>query len=124
MPMPFVKGDPRINRNGRPKKAQALAEYFRGHPKCEDIKQMIIDRAALGEELFVKMFMEYGFGKPVSSIELSGPDGDPIQITHGIDAPPQESFEEWAKRKELETGMKYVESTTGTADGSDSSDLV
>lgn len=80
---------------------------------------MVIDRACAGEELFVKMFMEYGFGKPVSALEISGPDGGDIQINHGIDAPPQETFEQWAKRKEVETGMKYVESTTGTTDGSD-----
>lgn len=122
--MTFVKGDPRINRNGRPKKAQALAEYFREHPKCEDIKQMIIERAAAGEEAFIKMFMEYGFGKPVSALEISGPEGGPIEMTHGIDAPPQETFEQWAARKQVETGLNYVESTAGPSDGSDPGDVV
>lgn len=119
MPRPFVKGDPRINRSGRPRKGDSISEYFRNHVKCEEIKQQIVDRAAQGDEAFVKMFIEYGFGKPVSSVELSGPDGGDIQINHGIDAPPQETFEQWATRKEVETGMKYVESTARTTDGSD-----
>lgn len=82
---PFVKGDPRINRNGRPKsfdKLRKLAQQLahedaldaRGKPLIIDgqkqtqitmlLRQMIRENPV--------KFLEYAFGKPKDEITISG----------------------------------------------------
>jgi len=90
MPKPFVKNDPRINRNGRPKKGECMTDILnRALDQERKIKEgetgkekILILRHALAEKLISKAVDEgditaikYIFdrldGKPKESIELT-----------------------------------------------------
>ena len=96
---PFVKGDPRINRNGRPKKFDELrdlaitiaGEAFvdkHGNP----VKFPGIDRPVnKGEAILIQwaqstdprkqqLFIEYAYGKVPQKTELTGGDGDCVSV--------------------------------------------
>jgi hypothetical protein len=91
---PFKKGDPRINRKGRPKSFGALRELaisISNEMVKKDNKPVIIDdHIATVAEMMLRTwatsrnpqlqraFFEYAFGKVPDKTELSGPDGGPI----------------------------------------------
>ena len=91
---PFKKGDPRINRKGRPKSFGALRELaisISNETVKKDNKPVIIDdHIATVAEMMLRAwatsrnpqlqraFFEYAFGKVPDKTELSGPDGGPI----------------------------------------------
>ncbi len=81
---PFKKGDPRINRNGRPKsfdKLRKLALQLAHEPAQGNGKDIVVDGqkqtqiTMLLRQLMrdnpVK-FLEYAFGKPKEELEISG----------------------------------------------------
>ena len=92
---PFVKGDPRINRKGRPKSFDALRKLVQSVgneiAKDKDGKPLIIDgHVATVAEMIVrswakdgkhqKDFVEYGWGKVPNPVEVTGSDGGAIII--------------------------------------------
>jgi hypothetical protein len=107
---PFEKGDPRINRAGAPKRGQTWQETIKritdmtreeaieyvgantkiGKQLKELSPQMPIKDAivfatiiAYGREPNARMFaalMDREDGKPIQSVELSGKDGNPVEI--------------------------------------------
>jgi len=87
---PFVKGDPRINRKGRPKSfdaLRALAQSIAHEPITEvnghkaTVAEMILRKwATSGNPQLQRAFIEIAFGKVPDKIELSGIDGGRLKI--------------------------------------------
>ena len=90
----FTKGDPRINRNGRPKSFDALRKLAQ-QIATEDVKQngqpLVIDghkvtvieavMRALASSKNSKdreLFLKYAYGSPPQAVELTGKDGGPV----------------------------------------------
>ncbi len=94
----WKKGDPRINRNGRPKSFDAAQELARaiahepaqkgsgdqrqpviidGH-KATNVEVILRLWASSGDFRKQQAFMEYAFGKIPTRNEVSGPGGEPI----------------------------------------------
>ena len=92
----FVKGDPRINRKGRPKSFDALRELAKtiAHEEAKSAGQpLIIDGhiVTVAEAMLRQLaqsknprdrqyFLEIAFGKVPDKVELSGKDGGPVNI--------------------------------------------
>jgi len=92
----FVKGDPRINRKGRPKdfdKLRELAKAISHEVATKDGKQIIVnDKIATVAEIILRQwaqskdprlqmaFVEFAYGKPPQKQELSGLDGGKIVV--------------------------------------------
>ena len=98
----FVKGDPRINRKGRPKTfdaarelAQAIAHEVAkagGEDLVIDGHRVTVIEAIMRQWATSKVpalqqaFVEYAYGKPPTKTEIAGPEGGPVVITWGDDA--------------------------------------
>lgn len=105
---PFVKGDARINRKGRPKNFDALRRLAldvahrdvkddKGEPLVIDgqtitkIEAILMQWAESIEPTLQKAFVEIAFGKVPNPVEISGPDKSDITINvvdyrHGLAA--------------------------------------
>lgn len=78
---PFTKGDPRINRKGRPLKGLTFAEWVRdamespdeksGRRKVDDLIDEAIRRAMKGNFQFWDALVARGYGKVPEKIELN-----------------------------------------------------
>ena len=86
--MKFLPGESG-NPNGRPKKGFSLAEIVR--EKTNDGADVVdflikvvngrVRKAKLADRIHAaEVLLDRGFGKPLQSVELSGPDGGPIQL--------------------------------------------
>jgi hypothetical protein len=85
----FVKGDKRINRLGRPKSfdqlrklAQSIANEVVETKQGEKIT--VVDAimrtwAQSKDPRLVQAFVAYAYGKPPDNVEVSGPNGGPIE---------------------------------------------
>lgn len=86
---PFVKGDARINRKGRPKTFDALrreaiklageivvAQQAGGEEvELSRIHKILLDWAQSNDPQAQKLFVEYAFGKVPNKEEITGKDG-------------------------------------------------
>lgn len=91
----FVKGDPRINRKGRPKTFDAfreLAQQISHEPAISDgqkleinghvvtVAEAILRRWAASKDPRLQIaFIEIAFGKPPQRTEITGADGKPVE---------------------------------------------
>jgi hypothetical protein len=97
--MPFVKGDPRINRKGRPKSFDAwrelTVEVLREPALDKNGKQFIIDgHIATNAEMIARSWLkdpkrqqaliEAAFGKVPQAVEMTGKDGGAIETTSTV----------------------------------------
>ncbi len=84
----FVKGDPRINRSGRPRnfdQVRALAQKL-SHEKEKSgllaIERVLRSWRDSAEPSLQKAFIEYAFGKVPDKLEASGLEGKTTLILH------------------------------------------
>jgi len=92
---PFTKGDPRINRKGRPRnfdQLRRLAISILNEPaKGADGQPIVIDghiatnaelilRSAMKHPHFARWLIEVAFGKPPERIEVTGREGTPFKV--------------------------------------------
>ena len=87
---PFVKGDPRINRKGRPKSFDALRELAQSiaHERITDVNghgatvaEMILRKwASSNNPQLQRAFIEVAYGKVPDKVELTGADNQPLVI--------------------------------------------
>ena len=92
--IPFVKGDKRINRKGRPKNFDALRKLAQqiSHEaiKTEDgetitVIEDLLCKLAKSADVRAQMeFIEIAFGNAPQPVEVSGKGGDAIQV-HFVD---------------------------------------
>ena len=95
---PFVKGDPRINRRGRPKNFDAFRELAQaishevalkqGEPLVINghtvtVAEAILRQWAQSKDPRLQMaFIEMAYGKPPQRTEITGADGGKVQIEY------------------------------------------
>jgi hypothetical protein len=92
---PFAKGDPRINRKGRPRtfdQLRKLAISILSEPaKGADGQPIVIDghvatnaelilRSAMKHPHFARWLIEVAYGKVPDKVEVSGRDGAPFKV--------------------------------------------
>ena len=77
---PFVKGDSRINRKGRPKKGESIAEKFRDalaerlngdYSKLDSMIDKVVEKALKGDQQAIEFVIARGWGKMIDRIELT-----------------------------------------------------
>lgn len=94
--MTFIKGDPRINRKGRPKSFDALRTLAQqiAHEQAKDktgapivvngrgatVAEVILRQWA-GDRKMQQLFIEVAFGKVPIRQEVTGADGQPLDIS-------------------------------------------
>lgn len=76
----FVKGDTRINRRGRPKMGETLAEKFRNaltesvsgdYTRLDKLIDVALDQASKGKLFALEYVLSRGFGKVPDRIEIT-----------------------------------------------------
>ena len=91
VPHKFKKGQSG-NPNGRPRKLPELTKLLDnvlGEEKnnvtaMEAVVKSLLSNATKGDTQAARVLLEYAYGKAKASIEVSGPDGGPLQI-EGVD---------------------------------------
>lgn len=105
-PKPFVKGDPRINRKGRPKVGQTFAEYVRNFMEAEDeakgtivaeMMDIAVKKARQGRFQFWEQLVNRAYGKVPDRVE--------VNQEQNIDLSPftDEEIKEWKRLLEKAT---------------------
>lgn len=100
--VPFTKNDPRINRNGRPKKLPELdallADVLGEEPdnpenisEAKKVLEAMLKAAIKGNVQAQIAILDRAYGKPKQALEHSGKDGAEIQVKKTViwELPPE-----------------------------------
>jgi hypothetical protein len=89
--IPFVKGDPRINRKGRPKSFDALRKLAvqiageqAGETELTRVQLMLKAMASSKNPRDRELFLAYAYGKPRTEVDVTS-GGDPIRFVVEMD---------------------------------------
>ena len=129
--MPFAKGDPRINRSGRPKKGTSLAELVRELGEQEDITlpdgKKIERKRALAEKIWQQAIVKGNpsfaaliykmLDNPALRLQHEGADGEPIPTMVVVQ---KRSLEEWTKDHEERQSPEPASTTRRSSSGNPS----
>lgn len=77
------------NPNGRPKKGYSITETFRemfqaDPTKKQELMMAIFKKAMQGDASAMKLVWSYMDGSPLQGIELSGPEGGPVETSLNV----------------------------------------
>jgi hypothetical protein len=103
--IPFVSGDPRINRNGRPKKppelneilADILNEERDGISAVTAIFAALREKAVKGDVQAIKELLDRAYGKPKQSVDVTS-DGEAIHTPQIITTLSPSELSEYLKK--------------------------
>ena len=76
----FVKGDPRINRKGRPPGKTDYTDLLRKKLPPEEFAKIVADMVKKGNESIIKHVYDRLEGKVPDKHELTGADGEDLNI--------------------------------------------
>lgn len=96
------------NPGGRTKAAKEIARLAAEHgPEAiAQLARILVSSEDEGARIkAAEVLLERGFGKPMQAVELSGPDGGPLNVRGLIDAPPPETREQWEERVRKQHGL-------------------
>ena len=77
--MTFKKGDPNINRNGRPKRGTTYTDLLKEKLPPEEFTKILDRLAREGNESILKHIYDRFEGKVPDKHEITGEDGEPVQ---------------------------------------------
>ncbi len=90
--VPFTKGDPRINRKGRPKSFDQLREVAQeiAHREIKSkngssisiVEAVLLKLAEADDASSLKTFLEFSFGKVPDELKATGLESKPVLILH------------------------------------------
>ena len=78
--MPFEKGDPRINRNGRPKKGTCYTDLLKQELTKEEFVKKVKELFQSGNESIVKHVWDRFEGRVPDKHEITGEEGEDLNI--------------------------------------------
>lgn len=109
--MPGKNGGQLRRGGGRPpvsKAKQQALEFLRDH--ALDAARALVVKALRGDTRAQELVLAYGIGKPPDKLELSGPEGGPLELFEGFDDHERQALRdaidaELAARQEADRGV-------------------
>lgn len=76
----FTKNDPRINRNGRPKKENCVTDLLKQKLPPDEFAEIVAKEARSGNDSIIRHVYDRYEGKVPDKHEITGEDGEDIKI--------------------------------------------
>lgn len=82
--MPFTKGDPNINRNGRPRKENCVTDILKQKLPPDKLAELLTEQALKGNNSIIQHIYDRYEGKVPDKHEITGDDGGELNINVNI----------------------------------------